>query len=252
METLQIILANGDLAKADRLRSFFDKIFQAEDSGEEFPVELETVWRIGYAAKAGAVKALRKNFVEGIDYKVSIQLDENPEAGRPAELYKLSVSCMEYLAVRANRAVFEVYRQCRQAIRNILRPALPGTYKEALTALLAEVSHREALEAQAAIDAPKAAFTDAVAAAAGCISIGSVAKYLKIPGVGRTKLFRMLRADKILQSDNEPYASQIDAGHFEVQLQAFDAGSKGKRTAGTTRCTPKGLIYLAKKYKQAA
>ena len=70
--------------------------------------------------------------------------------------------------------------------------------------------------------------------------------------MGRTKLFRMLRSDKVLQASNEPYQSQIDAGHFEVQLQVYAAGTKGKRTGGTTRCTPKGLIYLAKKYKQAA
>ena len=134
-------------------------------------------------------------------------------------------------------------------MRALIRPVAPGTYREALTALLAEVTHREALEAQAAIDAPKIAFTDAVAIAGNPIAIGAVAKYLKLPGIGRNKLFAQMREDKILRANNEPYQNQIDAGHFAVELQVFEAGEKGGRTTGTTRCTSAGLIYLAKKYK---
>ena len=114
------------------------------------------------------------------------------------------------------------------------------------------VEEKARLQHQLEEQAPKVAFTDDVAVSENAIPMAAVAKYLKIPGVGRTKLFRMLRRDKVLRDNNEPYQEHITAGHFEVELQVFKAGSKGKRTAGTTRCTPKGLIYLAKKYKQTA
>ena len=252
MSNLQIVLANGDLTETNKLRSYFDTVFAAEDSGDEFAVNLEHIWRVGYTRKDTAVAALTANFAQDVDYQVSRSNPANISGGRPTEHYHLTTSCAEFLAVRANREVFEVYRNCRKALRAMLRPVTPGTYKEALTALLAEVTQREALEAQAALDAPKIAFTDAVALAGNPIPISAVAKYLKLPGIGRNKLFAMLRTDKILRANNEPYQQHIDNGHFAVELQVYEAGEKGGRTAGTTRCTSKGLIYLALRYKHLA
>ena len=60
----------------DKLRAYFERVITAEQSGQEFAVSLDDVWRIGYAAKAGTVKALRKKFVKGVDYQSFIQLDE--------------------------------------------------------------------------------------------------------------------------------------------------------------------------------
>ena len=251
-ENIQVVLANGDIAETHKLRHYFDTVFAAEDSGQEFAVNLEHIWRVGYSRKDVAVRALVTQFLQGSDYEVYHDHLEVPKNGRPTEHYHLTTSCAEFLAVRANREVFEVYRNCRKALRAMLRPVTPGTYKEALTALLAEVTQREALEAQAALDAPKIAFTEAVALAGNPIPISAVAKYLKLPGIGRNKLFKLLRTDKILRANNEPYQQHIDNGHFAVELQVYEAGEKGGRTAGTTRCTSKGLIYLALRYKHLA
>ena len=152
MTEIQIILANGTVTAPEKLRHYFDTPFAAEESGEEFPAKLEHVWRIGYLTKDAAVKSLKKKFTQDIDYQVSVQMDENPAGGRPTNIFLLSVSCMEYLAVRANRDVFDVYRNCRQTIKRLLqatppRPqyALPQSYKEALQALLGEVEQKEKL-----------------------------------------------------------------------------------------------------------
>ncbi|GAB2866298.1 phage antirepressor KilAC domain-containing protein [Hymenobacter ruber] len=259
MESL-ITLANGDVTAPDKLRHYFDTVFAAEDSGEEFPVTMSGgIWRIGYTRKDNAVAALRKTFVEGVDYQVSLKVQENPEGGRPEEEYSLTTSCAEYFAVRANREVFEVYVNCRKAIKNILRGNMPDFSDPVAAARAwadAEEGKRKAL-AEASVSAaqleqarPKIEFAEAVAIAANSVPMSAAAKYLKLPGVGRNKLFRMLRADRILQANNEPYQSQIDAGHFEVEPQHYKAGEKGERIAGTTRVTGKGLQYLQKRYKK--
>lgn len=250
MEQSLISLATGVTTTPDKLKAYFDQVFAAEDSGDEHPVNLAHIWPIGYTRKDNAVAALRKNFVEGVDFVSFLKVQEREVGATTAEEYHLSTSCAEYFAVRANREVFEVYRNCRKALRQVLN--VPKTYKQALVALLDEVERREQLEAQAALNAPKIEFADAVAVAANAIPMSAAAKYLKLPGVGRNKLFRMLRADKVVNARNEPYQQHIDAGYFEVEPQTYEAGQKGKRITGTTRVTGRGLQWLQKKYKQAA
>lgn len=56
------------MAQPDSLRGYFSKIFEADDSGEEFPVNLERVWRAGYSRKDAAARALQAKFEEGVAY----------------------------------------------------------------------------------------------------------------------------------------------------------------------------------------
>lgn len=108
---------------ASELERYFTGIMELSGSCEEFPVDLDAIWRIGYRRKDIAVRALRNEFVEGEDYieKVFAKDVENQRFRRNAESvtggdlksvrYYLSVSCAEYLIVRKCRAVFEVYRR---------------------------------------------------------------------------------------------------------------------------------------------
>ena len=262
-ELISIPLANGSVTHPDKLRAYFERVIAAEQSGKEFPVSLDDVWRIGYAAKAGAVKALRKNFVKDVDYQSFIQLDEREVGATTVEVFQLSVSCLEFLAVRANRDVFEVYRACRKILTTALaqpRPlALPNDMPSALRQLAdsleekARLQHQvEQAQQQAEQARPKVAFFDAVAAATNCIPMASAAAVLKLPGVGRNLLFRMLRRDGILKRNNAPMQQFINQGYFEVEPNTYDAGKdgeKGKRLATITRVTPRGLQWLSKKYQ---
>lgn len=129
---------------------------------------------------------------------------------------------------------------------------LPTDFATALRLLADSVEHQARLQHEVEQAKPKVDFFDAVALAENSIPMSSAAAVLKIPGVGRNVLFRMLRQDKILKSNNEPFAAQIAAGHFEVEAKTYDAGKdgeKGKRLATITRVTPAGLNYLQKKYK---
>lgn len=259
MEALQITLADGRLTEAAKLRTYFTGIFQAEESGEEFPVNLSHIWGIGYATKGAAVKALRRRFTEGIDFTSFIQVVKRETGGTAEEVFHLSVSCAEYFAVRANREVFEVYRDCRKVVRNVLRGNQPDFSNPAESARAwadAYEAEQKAL-AQAAVAEqrvlemkPKADFYDAVQVASNSVSFSEAAKLLKLRGMeGRNRFTKRLKADKILRGSREPMQQYVDDGYFEVQPQTYKAGEKGQRIAGTTRITPRGLTWLAKRYK---
>lgn len=59
---------------------------------------------------------------------------------------------------------------------------------------------------------PKVEFFDQVACSKDAIEMGDVAKALNIKGVGRNKLFEILRERKILMNDNIPYQKYCDSG----------------------------------------
>lgn len=48
------------------------------------------------------------------------------------------------------------------------------------------------------------------------MEMSAVAKILNYPGLGRNKIFKILREIKVLRYNNEPYQSYIDSGHFDV------------------------------------
>ena len=93
------------------IKKYFEAILYLSNSNHEFPVYLDEVCGLAYANKGDAVKALKKTFIEGIDYKVFSQNAKNPKGGRPTEDYMLSIPCLEYFIARKVRPVFEVYRQ---------------------------------------------------------------------------------------------------------------------------------------------
>lgn len=52
-----------------------------------------------------------KLFLQSIDYQVLRKNAENPKGGRPEQIYKISIPCLEFFIARKVRMVFEVYRQ---------------------------------------------------------------------------------------------------------------------------------------------
>lgn len=68
---------------------------------------------------------------------------------------------------------------------------------------------------------PKADFYDAVAGSKTAVEMATVAKVLNFKGVGRNKLFEILRDEKILKSDNIPYQKYIDNGWFRTIEQKY-------------------------------
>lgn len=124
------------------LKRYFTAVLELSKADNKFPINLDEVWPLVYSAKEKAVRALKKDFYENEDF---ITLAQNGEGGKFAtHIYYLSLSCLEYFIARKVRPVFEVYRQVFH--KAATTPALPTTYKEALTQLLAQVEHNEQLQ----------------------------------------------------------------------------------------------------------
>ena len=118
---------------------------------------------------------------------------------------------------------------------------LPQTYQEALRALADKQDELEKM-------LPKAEFYDAVIDSNQAISIGDAAKVLNM-GIGQNNLFRFLRQQGILMSDNKPYQKYIDAGYFRVIEQSYLA--KGEtRLSFKTMVYQKGLDFIRKKIRK--
>ena len=100
------------------IKNYFQYIFTLAKSGEQYPVDLEDVYHLAYSRKDNAVKALvnDKTFMQDVDYQVFLQNAENLFGGRPKEIYKLSIPCLEFFIARKVRPVFEVYRQVFHAV----------------------------------------------------------------------------------------------------------------------------------------
>lgn len=166
------IVLNDDLS----IRSYFEKVLELVESGEDFPVNLDDVWPLIYSDKGKAVRVLTgdNGFIKNIDYKVFTQNGKNPVGGRPTIVYMISVSCMEYLIARKERRVFDVYRSVFHGAVNTFNKMeesveknLPHNYIEALEALLASEKEKQALaEAKRISDniikeqAPKVGFAE--------------------------------------------------------------------------------------------
>lgn len=103
------------------IRNYFQYLLTLSKSGEAYPVNLEDVYYLAYSLKENAVKALKKDetFVQGLDYQVLVQNDGNLFGGRPTNVYKLSIPCLEYFIARKVRPVFEVYRQVFHAAPDV-------------------------------------------------------------------------------------------------------------------------------------
>lgn len=73
----------------EQIREYFNAILELSQSNNEYPVNMDNVWMLVYNQKSDAVDALKRDFMEGIDYKVLRQKPQNPNGGRPINEYQL-------------------------------------------------------------------------------------------------------------------------------------------------------------------
>ena len=98
-----------------QIKMYFNGILELSKSNEKFPVNLDDVWMLVYSERSKAVRALKDNFIENIDYQPHAQNGNRSSDGKftfgNQTDYFLSLSCLEFFIARKVRAVFEVYRQ---------------------------------------------------------------------------------------------------------------------------------------------
>jgi len=100
-------------------------------------------------------------------------------------------------------------------------------------------------------DQPLVEFANQVSNTENLIDMNAMAKLAieeNIP-IGRNRLFRWLRENEILMSDNLPYQKYIDRGYFAVKESVFETGSMTK-TYQQTFVTGKGQAYIIGRLKK--
>lgn len=93
------------------IERYFRGILELDKQNKEFSVNLDDVWQIAYERKDNAVRGLKTNFIENVDFIVIRNNAENSGVGRPTDDYYLTSACLEYFVARKVRPVFEVYRR---------------------------------------------------------------------------------------------------------------------------------------------
>lgn len=100
-------------------------------------------------------------------------------------------------------------------------------------------------------DQPLVEFANQVSNTENLIDMNAMAKLAieeNIP-IGRNRLFRWLRENEILMSDNLPYQKFIDRGYFAVKESVFETGSMTK-TYQQTFVTGKGQAFIIGRLKK--
>lgn len=124
------------------IKAYFEGIAKLMQSNEQFPVNLEDVWQLVYSTKGKAVQTLKRSelFIEGVDYQIFNQKVKNSgvfnqdgknqdSAGRPMQVFMLSVPCLEFFIARKVRPVFEVYRKVFHKVVDTVQSATISTFQ---------------------------------------------------------------------------------------------------------------------------
>ena len=162
-----------------------------------------------------------------IDMAKEISMIQRTEKGKQARLY--FIECEKKLKevdVKAN-LLLSIYNGGQEGIAAAKK----------LTELEVEEATKPLL--------PKAEFYDAVTDSKDAIPMSSVAKVLNIKGIGRNKLFEILRDKNILRGNNEPYQTMVDRGYFRV-IETKYTKNGDTHINLKTLVTQKGLDYIRK------
>lgn len=241
---LELILSKE--SSESEIKRYFNAVLELSKSDNEFPINLDEVWMLIYSEKGKAVRALKENFIEGVDYNTFAQNGKTETGGYKVIEYHLTVSCMEFFIARKVRPVFEVYRQ---VFHKVAKHELSRKELALMVVQAEEEKERLALEnekQQKQIEKlqPKADFADKAFAMEGKCDIGQAAKILGLP-FGRNSLFKKLReAGVFFANRNEPKQKYIDAGYFEMKEKPIPRENHPGFVVMVVLCTQKGLAYI--------
>lgn len=145
-----------------------------------------------------------------------------------------------------------IFEEVLPSIRRTGTYSLPADPEEQMI-MLAEKLKEQALATRAAKQLlekqrPKVELAERAICADNSQSMSDVAKEL---GIGRNKLFSLLREKKILTGNNTPYQKYLDAGFFEVKLRQVSIGAT-EQNKPVTRVRPKGLAFLSRQLKEVS
>ena len=183
-----------------------------------------------YIAIAKTLVTAQGNASTYIDYAITIDMAkelsmvENNDKGRQARKY---------------------FIDAEKKLKEKQQLQLPKDYLSALKALVASEEEKQKLQEENKAMLPKAEFYDAVTDSKDAIPMAQVAKVLGVKGLGRNKLFQLLRDKKLLRGNNEPMQFYCDLGYFRVVETRYTVNGDTKINLKTL-VTQKGLDHIRK------
>lgn len=119
------------------------------------------------------------------------------------------------------------------------------------TQLKKEKIAREKAEQKIIEQEPFVNFANKVSDSSNLIDMGKMAKLLKDEhiNIGRNRLFKWLREEGILMSNNIPYQRYINGGYFKVIESVYHTPYETK-TQQTTMITGRGQIYITERLRR--
>ena len=170
-------------------------------------------------------------FAQGEDYsnpyqKIRVQKEGDREVQREVEDYDLSIDMAKQICMLQKT---ERGKRIRQYLVELDKA---WNTPEQVMARALEIAHKT-------IDKMKNQNTL-------LIEIGKVAKVLNYPGIGRNKLFEILREKGVLMKDNIPYQRYIDNGCFRTIEQKYHTPDGETRINIKTLVYQKGVNYIRK------
>lgn len=119
------------------IERYFRGVLALDQQDKVFSVNLDDVWQLCYAEKGKAVRALKANFIENVDFLPIAQNGKRSKDGRfngGGYDYYLTSACLEYFIARKVRPVFEVYRRVfHHAVAQVQQPSLQEQIQANLT-----------------------------------------------------------------------------------------------------------------------
>jgi anti-repressor protein len=185
----------------------------------------------------------RLSMIEGFDY--TPYLEVHPQNHQNMQDYHITLDIAKHLSMISggdkSHEIRQYFIQVEKAWNN----------PDQIMARALQVSNRVLLEykQQLQLVQPKVDFHDAVVGSNDTIDMGQVAKVLNC-GVGRNKLFEILREKKVLRDNNEPFQSYCDRGWFRMVESKYQLSNGDIRINIKTVVFQKGVDGIRKLLKE--
>ena len=226
----------------------FGSVRILEENGKVLFVGSDVAKALGYSKPNNAISThCRCALKRGIPHPQNNSVSQEVTMITEGDMYRLITHSKLPEAQKFESWVFdEILPSIRKSGSYTME--LPHDYLSALEALVTTEKARQLAESQVKLMQPKADFYDTVASSESLLSMADVAKVLDM-GIGRNKLYKLLRDRGILQDTNVPYQRFVDAGYFKLIESTYVAGDN-QVVATTTYVRQKGVDYIRKLLEQ--
>lgn len=266
-QPLPVFEQQPDLEKEDpRMESgmftheLFGTIRTVEDGDHVLFCGRDVATALGYSNSSDALRRHCRGVVKRYPTVDALKRRQETAFITEPDLYRLVASSQLPTAQQFEAWIFEEVLPSVRRHGGYLTPQTvdqvlsdPDTIIRLATDLKEARAEQSRLEAQAALDAPKVEFADAVHCSSSSISMGELAKLLRQNGyeVGRTRLFELLRNDGFLcrigDQWNLPSQRAMESELFEVHESVVSMNGR-QVVRHSTKVTGKGQRYFVSRF----